>query len=537
MLPDPIARLLARRGISPASGFLHPDPAMLSPWRDLPGLEPIVDRLLACAGSRCRILVWGDYDADGLTSAAIMHAALVSLGAEVRTQIPERLTEGYGLGSSVIELCRLVEPQVLLAVDCGSTAVEEIAALHEMGVEVLVLDHHEPGGRIPRDCLIANPWVASTGESWKTLSAAGVCHAAFRGLAELSGSLDHLAGHSLGLAAVGTICDIVPLRLDSRTLASCGLAELSRGAVPGISALCESSGIVGSRLGSEDISYRIGPRLNACGRVGSVSEALDLLTASSREGLEERCARIEEMNRTRKVLDRRVSEEASSMARSLGARRGLLLARKGWHRGVLGIAASRLSSELGIPVALAAVEEDGVARGSARSVPGVPLHEVLGAMSDVLLSGGGHSQAAGLSFRASDLEVVAGRFEDEVAVYAPVPAGHVLYLDGRLGEEDLTPGLARSLLDLEPFGEGNEEPVWITSGAALDGFRRMGGGRHMSCTATIGASSVRAVGFGMGGLVDDHAPGRYDLAFSLRLDTWRGPDSIALHLRDLRPSR
>lgn len=537
LMPPPLSLLLSRRGIDCTRDFLFPELSMLSPWRSLPGLEQIVDSLLRCAGRQGRILVWGDYDADGLTSSAIMITALRSLGADVRCRIPERLSEGYGLGRSVLDVCESISPEILLCVDCGTSAGPEIDSLDSSGIQVLVLDHHEPGDRLPASALIANPRVGSSGESWNVLSASGICYAAFRGLRERSGLLEQLERYSLALSAVGTICDVVPLTLDSRIIASLGLLELGAGAVPGLIALAPAAGVRSGSMTSEDIAFRIGPRLNACGRVGSATDALDLLLASETTDLGPLCRRIEDVNDTRRRLDRMVSEEALAMAAKLGKRRSILLASRNWHRGVLGIAASRLSAELGVPVALVSIDEEGFARGSARSVPGVPLHEIFRSLSDLLIAGGGHSQAAGLTFRASDLDALSERFESEVSAFAPEPAGPVIYLDGRLAEGDLDSGLALGLLRLEPFGEGNEEPVWITSGAVVTDVRKMGGGRHLGLSARIGSKSIRAVGFGMGGLDIAEDRSLFDLAYTVRLDYYRGGSEIVLHLRDMRPSR
>jgi single-stranded-DNA-specific exonuclease len=534
-LPPPLALLLARRGIDSPADFLFPETAMLSPWRALPGLEAVVDRLLSCSRRHARILVWGDYDADGLTSTAIMARTLQAAGADVRCHIPERLSEGYGLGRAVLDICASQSPEVLLAVDCGTSSAAEIECLTSSGISVLVLDHHEPGDVHPSADAIANPRLAPSDGAWGDMCAAGICYSAFRGISEACSLPEDLSGYALALSSVGTICDVVPLRRDNRILAACGIPWLASGSVPGLSALARTAGIRPGAMSSEDVSYRIGPRLNACGRMGRTRDALELLLSGGGEASGELCRGIEEMNEARRRLDRQVFDQALAMSAGLAGRRSVLLAERGWHLGVLGIAASRLASELGVPVALASIDDDGIARGSARSVPGVPLHEIFRGMSGMLLAGGGHSQAAGLTFRASDLEALRDRFEELVTAFAPEPAGPVLYLDGRLSEEDLTRDLALGLRKLEPFGEGNEEPVWITSGARISDVRRMGGGRHLGMTAGIGSKSVRAVGFGMGGQGTPSPSLRFDMAYSVRLDDWRGESELVLHLRDIKP--
>lgn len=502
----------------------------------MPGMGEVVERLAGACLAHSGIVVWGDYDADGLTSAAMMTRALSSAGACVEARVPERAPDGYGLGRTAVDLCLARKPSLLLAVDCGTSSATETAELAEAGIDTVVIDHHESEGTALAKGLIANPRLGGDAGSAGELSAAGLCFHACRGLRVLSGSGDGDMDKALALACVGTICDVVPLRGDGRTIASCGLGAISSGAVPGLTALARSSGIAPGPLRGEDVAYRIGPRLNACGRVGSAADALELLLCEDGAALASLAAKVEKINSLRRTLDRKVCEEAFEQASRQKGRSSIFLADRGWHPGVVGIAASRLSSELGIPVVLASIGGDGLARGSARSIPGVPLNTILQSLSDLLVSGGGHRQAAGLTFRMDVIDELAARFDKAAAGFSESFTGPVVYLDGRLAGEDLTPGLARSIRLLEPFGEANEEPVWITSGIRMLQPRRMGDGKHFSCQARTGDRSVRAVAFGMGAVLPD-AEIDYELAYSLRLDTYRGGEDIVIHIKDMRPVR
>lgn len=532
-----MAGLLRRRGFAPSDfeRFLHPSVSDISPWNAVPGMENAVEAVLEAVASSRLVLVWGDYDADGLTAAACAALAVRAAGGESLVHIPNRLSDGYGLGRSAPGVCRAQGAGMLLTVDCGISAREEIAALETCGVRVVVTDHHDPAGPVPPASVIVDPRLHGVQEPWSVLSGSGLALQLALGLAEASGSKD-IAPAALALACVGTICDVVPLTGDNRVIARCGLEALAEGAVPGLTALASASGLPPGPLSAADVAFRIGPRLNAAGRVGDPLDAVRLLVSSDPAETRAICGRIDVLNAHRRDLDRMVSEEATAMAAAEPDSPIVFLASRRWHRGVVGIAASRLANDLGKPVILSAVDDDGFARGSARSVPGLAINELLSRVSDLLVESGGHASAAGLGFMIENCDEIASRLRIEVEKMLPEgPPGPVLFLDGRLEAGEIGFGTADDISLLEPFGEGNEEPVWITGPVIPLEWRTTSDGRHAQAVLEAGGCRLRAIGFGLGNRRPPEGP--IEIAYCLRSEEWRGSRSLKLHLRDFRPSK
>lgn len=533
-----MACLLYRRGLDPPDfhRFLHPSISDLSPWNAVPGMERAVEAVLEAARQSRRVLVWGDYDADGLTAAACAALAVRAAGGDAVVHVPHRLSDGYGLGSSAAGVCIAVKAGMLLTVDCGISACDEIAALEACGVETVVTDHHDPAGPVPPASVIVDPKLHGVQEPWSDLSGSGLALKLALGLAEASGSEEEIAPAALALASVGTICDVVPLKGDNRVIARCGLEALANGAVRGLTALASAAGLTPGPLSASDVAFRIGPRLNAAGRVGDPLDAVRLLTSSDPEEIRAICGRMDVLNARRRDLDRMVSEEAAALAAADPDAPIVFLASRRWHRGVVGIAASRLAGDLGKPVILSAVDDDGFARGSARSVPGLAINELLARVSDLLVEFGGHASAAGLGFTMSNFDDIALRLRIEVEKLLPGgPPGPVLFLDGRLESDEIGIGTADDISLLEPFGEGNEEPVWITGPVVPLEWRTTAGGKHAQAVLQAGSCRLRAIGFGLG---DRRPPeGPIEIAYCLRSEEWRGVRSLRIHLRDFRTSR
>ncbi len=537
-IPLPVALVLARRGHDPSSlrRFLDPKIEDLTHWSSIPGMAEAAGVLSDAAAGRSRILVWGDFDADGLTAAAIMHNSLKAAGASCSIHIPDRMEDGYGLGEKAVEIAGSHGADLLVTVDCGINACAEVAALEAAGIRTVVTDHHEPGDTLPPASAIVDPCMHGGGEPWSMMSGSGTAFVLGRAIAEITGTPGP-DDSSLALACVGTICDVVPLMGDNRIIARLGLGMLRKGSVPGLAALCSKAGFEFSDASGFDVSFRLGPRLNSCGRIANAGLAIDLLLSETFDDAVGAAAEMERHNDARRLLDRKVFEEASRLAVPFADAPALVLASTSWHKGVIGIAASRLVSEINKPVILCSIDRDGKARGSARGVPGINLYEILGTMKEMLGAFGGHAGAAGLEFRADMLDTLRERFCAEAAArLGPEPRSESILLDGRLCEEDLTEGLARELTRLEPFGEGNQEPVWITSDARTLEWSTVGGGKHLNCSFAVGGRKLKAIGFGLGGM--DH-PGHspQDLAYCLRMDEFRGRRELRLHLRDIRPTR
>ncbi|MBD3277781.1 MAG: single-stranded-DNA-specific exonuclease RecJ, partial [Candidatus Aegiribacteria sp.] len=376
-LPESVNLLLARRGYTgeELNNFLNPSMDRLSPWSSIGGAEGAADRISSAIQKGEKILVHGDFDADGITATALVYSAVDSLGGDIDYFIPDRFQDGYGLGPSSIEACREKKVHLLITVDCGVSASAQVGQLKDMGIDVVVTDHHQPGSELPPADHIVDPSLDGD-VPWSQLAGAGVAWMVMRGVFRLmDGDDDHLQ-RLLQLVAAGTVSDVVSLKDDNRILVSLGLDEMRKRPFPGIAALADSASRDIRKLGSEDLAFYMGPRLNACGRIGHARDAVALLLAEDFQMAKGLMGVVERYNRRRRQLDRDVLNSAMVSADEYSDSGCLVLAGEGWHRGVIGIAASRLVSRFGVPSVMVALEE-GIGYGSARSVPGIPIYSIL----------------------------------------------------------------------------------------------------------------------------------------------------------------
>ena len=547
-VPRPVARALVARGIvdaADAERFLNPRLSNLSDPLRLPGMPQAVERTWEAVCGGQRIVVFGDYDVDGVTGAALLVTVLRRLGASAVPVLPNRVEDGYGLGVDV--LCRCLEehdPQLVITVDCGTGSEDAVRAAAERGVDVIVTDHHEPQAVTTSACAVVNP---KLGDDPATADLAGVgvafklCHGLVkRGLAEGS---PRVAGVDLrdwlDLAALGTVADVVPLVGENRILACHGLRFLETTASPGLCALKEVAGVRGT-MDTYHVGFMLGPRLNAAGRLGSAEDALALLLCAD-AGEAARLARIlDEANTERKRIEQTILDEAvAELDRQVAERprAGLVVARPGWHVGTIGIVASRLVERYYRPSIVIGFDEDGIGRGSGRSVADIDLVGALGECGDLLETFGGHKMAAGLTIGRSQLEGFTTRFNDVCESLIPETGlTPTACFDDWLSPGEADSRLLECTLKLRPFGMGNPTPVWGIGGARVVGVPRVvgKGGEHLKMTIAAGGSEWDAIAFRMG---DRDVPdGPLDVLFRLEENTFRGRTTLQLNVQDFRPS-
>ncbi len=537
-LPESLALMLARRGYSGKilEDFLNPDIHALSSWKNLGGIMEAAERIVRAVANSEKILVHGDFDADGITATVVVYRALHELGADISYYVPDRFIEGYGIGSSAVQFCAENGIDLLITVDCGITANEHINALNGINTDTVITDHHQAGDQLPFAKAIVNP--ALDGDvRHSALAGVGVAWMVMNGVYELMNADVSSLQELLQLVAIGTVTDVVDLIDDNRILVSEGLKVLRRKPLPGISALAKSASVDLKSSNSSHLAYYIGPRLNACGRVGHAKQAVALLLATDKSEAEELLAPVEENNRIRKQYERDVEKQVKGLTSELQDPRCIVLAGEGWHRGVVGIVASRLVSRFGVPVILISLEGDN-GYGSARSIPGISIHSLLGRIQDkhmIMNSFGGHPMAAGLTIPGDNVQFLKEHMETLLSEQKwDEYLGSVLYLDGSLEEKDYSIETVRAMERLEPFGSGNSMPVWLARGAYAVQWRAVGKNRnHLSCDFKIGSSIFRSIGFNM---VEKQSlfSVRVDLAFTLAIDTWRNDGSIQLMLKDIR---
>lgn len=534
-VPDFVAELLLRRGFvdsGPASAFLHPRLRDLADPFLLPDMERAVARVLAAVDARQRIVLYGDYDVDGVTSIALLHAVLGALGVVPETFLPDRMEEGYGLSRNGVERClRECRPELVIAVDCGTSSAAEIARIREQGIGVVVLDHHECKELLPDCDAVVNP--KRTGE-FAYLCSVGVAfklaHAMLkRRPVEGFDLRDHL-----DLVAVGTVADLVPMVDENRILAAAGMQRLARTTRVGLRELMTVAG-VRPPVRPGDIGFRIGPRLNAAGRLGTARAALELLLTTDPSRARTLAAGLELQNRERQAVERATLHEAEAgIAAGFDATRdaAIVVGGRGWHQGVIGIVASRLMRTHHRPTFVVGFE-DGMGRGSGRSVEGLSLVGALTSIAGLLETFGGHEMAAGLTLREERFPEFADAFRrvarESLTDDQLVPT---LQLDAELSLADVDESFLEEHDRLQPFGSANPQPIFFARGVRPAVAPRVMKERHLLFEFEQDRCRSRAVFFG--GAASDLPRPPWDIAFRIERNEFKGvvePQVQVQHIR------
>ncbi len=539
-LPPLVCDLLVRRGLAApdeARHFLRPRLEQLLPPEAMHGMDAAVARLSAAIRAGEPILVHGDYDVDGICSTTIMVRVIRHLGGEAIPFLPHRLTDGYDLGAAGVQAAKAGGARVVLTCDCGTSAHDAIEALSAAGIDVIVSDHHLPSRAVP-DCLaVLNPRQPACGYPDKDLCAAGVAFKLALALLRAMGGAENVALHLLDLVALATVADVAPLRGENRILVRYGLKLMAETRHVGLRALMQAAGLDAAAITAGRVGFILAPRLNAAGRVGHAMRGVELLLTND-PGEANRIAReLEELNRDRQALDRSTLAQAQRLADRLDLDEtwGVVLAGEGWHPGVIGIVASRLVEELARPVMLVALE-DGVGKGSGRSIGAFDLHAGLTACRDLLVRYGGHRAAAGITITADRLEAFAARFNavarERLTSDDLVPR---LRVDAELPLEDVTPELEGLLRHFEPFGVGNPAPVLASRGVRLAATARVVGQGGLKLQLAKPGGTLEAIGWGMGDRAGECTPARpLDIAYRLERDSFGGTSRLVAKLADLR---
>jgi single-stranded-DNA-specific exonuclease len=548
---ETLARLLIARGLTDARDarrFLAPSLAAVTDPFLLPGMSEAVRRLSEAARDGERIVVYGDFDADGMTSAVLLSEALQALGADARAFIPDRFEEGYGLTADALARVAEETPDLIVTVDCGVTAVAEAEECRRRGMDLIITDHHGPGPELPAAVAVIDPKLpgvpaeaasplAGVGVAfklaWALLARAGL---ASENLGELDPLCDAPLARLLDLVAVGTVADVVDLLGENRELVVAGLARLNGRPRPGLAALVQSARLPAGSLGSEHVAFGLAPRLNAAARLGKTEPAMTLLATEEPELARRLAGRLDSMNRERQVIGERISREAQEMAQSgvdEARDRVIVLSSETWHDGVKGIVASRLVERYFKPTLLFTVT-DGVARGSARSIPGVDIHELLGRHRELYSRFGGHAGAAGLSLPAEALPDLAARLAADLSELPATVFVRRLAVDAEVSPVDLERGLAKELPRLAPHGAANPAPVLAIRECEISGQKRVGDGSHLKFTVRKDGRSLPAIAFRLECIdaAQDHGDAA-DVAFTLERDEWMGRQRTQLRIVDL----
>ena len=534
-----VARILQGRGFTPAQAIhlLQERVSLPDPYK-MKDMDKAVDRIQTAIEDEERIAVYGDYDCDGVTATALLCGYLESNGADVTPYIPTR-EDGYGLNKAAIRYLREMGITLLITVDNGISAAEEIAYAAELGMDVVVTDHHQPPEVLPKAVAVVDPHRKDCPSQSHELAGVGVAFQLARALEEdETGELLEYYGI---LAAIGTIADVVPLTGANRTIVRRGLQQIEAEPGAGIAALLEKAGLAGKPVTSSSVAFGIAPRINAAGRIGNASIALELLTTDDYETAQSLAEQVDEANRRRRELEQKVMSDISAQFQknpSAVYQRVLVLEGSGWHHGVVGITASRLTERSGKPCILVARETDGSGRGSARSVEGFSMIQAVTACSKSLTRFGGHPMAAGMTVEKGKFAAFQREIQEYAAKTYPEMPVYTVHVDAVLTQEDMNLESIRGLSVLEPFGTGNEAPVFAVQGAVISSVAPIGEGRHLRLRLTQDGGEYQAVYFGMTAEQFPYRTGdKVDALVSVEINSYNGQERLSVKIKEMRLSQ
>lgn len=537
-VPFFLAMLMNIRGLDDAAHlreFLGEGEPLSDPFL-LKDMDKAAARITRAVDNMEKIAVYGDYDADGVTSTAMLYSYLETRGADVIFYIPQREGEGYGMNIGAVEYLKEQGVSLIVTVDNGISSVQEVARANELGIDVAVTDHHRPQEILPDAVAVVDAYRPDDTSPYKHFSGVGIAFKLLMALEDGAGDVEDLLEAYSDLAAIGTIGDIVPLTGENRTLIRAGLERLSQSDRPGVQALLENAGIAGKALTSTNVAFTLVPRINATGRMGAPERAVRLLISGYEEEAkvlsEEICADNEERRR----VEAEIAEAAFADIEAKGYMKDRVVVVDGenWHHGVIGIVASRVTERCGKPCMIISRGET-EAKGSGRSIEGFSLFEAICACGDLLIKFGGHPMAAGITLKPENIEAFRKRINQYAAEHFPQMPTQTVTLDCKLNPAALSVSMAQSLTQLEPFGNGNPQPVFGLFNMELSNVTPVGGGGHLRLTLEKNGAVITAMRFNTKPEeLPYHIGDKIDLAVQLEAREFRGQPSLTVIVRDMK---
>lgn len=541
-IPPIISKILLSRGIDTyekARLFfrgklenLH-DPFLLS------DMTKAVDRIIRAIQQHRKILIYGDYDVDGITAVSMLYLLLTQLGAEVSYYIPHRVQEGYGISMAGIEEAARMQVDLIISVDCGITAVREVEYARQFNMDVIISDHHEPGMQLPDAYAILNPKCAQSNYPFQELAGVGVAYKLAQALITALNLNGSIIEDFVDLVAIGSAADIVPLIDENRIFVKEGLKKLNETKRPGLQALLQVAGLLNKPIGTGQIVFIIAPRINAVGRMGNAERAIELFTTQNHDRALEIANLFEAENRHRKDIDEETFRMAQQMVDEnydLSKHYGLVLHQDGWHPGVIGIVASRVVEKYYRPTIMISIE-DNIGKGSARSIAGFDIYMALKQCEDLLIGFGGHKYAAGLTIERDKIEPFRERFNQIAQQHLDEELlSPKLRIEGELRLGDITGRLYNFLKLLAPFGPQNMRPVFLSQKVQVVGTPVIVGNNHLKFKVRQDGVVLDAIGFNLGNLFYRIEPGasNLDMTYVIEENTHLGRTTLQLRVKDLR---
>lgn len=537
-VPFFLAMLMNIRGLDDAAHlreFLGEGEPLSDPFL-LKDMDKAAARITRAVDNMEKIAVYGDYDADGVTSTAMLYSYLETRGADVIFYIPQREGEGYGMNMGAVEYLKEQGVSLIVTVDNGISSVQEVARANELGIDVVVTDHHRPQEILPDAVAVVDAYRSDDTSPYKHFSGVGIAFKLLMALEDGAGDVEDLLEAYSDLAAIGTIGDIVPLTGENRTLIRAGLERLSQSDRPGVQALLENAGIAGKALTSTNVAFTLVPRINATGRMGAPERAVRLLISGYEEEAEVLSEEICADNEERRRVEAEIAEAAFADIEAKGYMKDRVVVVDGenWHHGVIGIVASRVTERCGKPCMIISRGET-EAKGSGRSIEGFSLFEAICACGDLLIKFGGHPMAAGITLKPENIEAFRKRINRYAAEHFPQMPTQTVTLDCKLNPAALSVSMAQSLTQLEPFGNGNPQPVFGLFNMELSNVTPVGGGGHLRLTLEKNGSVITAMRFNTKPEeLPYHIGDKIDLAVQLEAREFRGQPSLTVIVRDMK---
>lgn len=539
-LNELLATILSNRNITEEEQirlFLEPtrndfyDPYLIT------DMEIAVERIIKAIENKEKVTIYGDYDVDGITSITVLKSFLKEIGLEASVYIPNRLDEGYGLNKNAIDKIAEEGCNLMITVDCGISGIEEIDYANSLGIETIVTDHHEPGNELPNAVAVIDNKRKDSKYPFRELAGVGVVFKLTQGLAKRLKLKEETYLKYLDIVCVGTISDIVPLVDENRVIAKLGLMLVKQTKNIGLRSIINSSGY--TKIDSNTISFGVAPRINACGRMGKAKEALNLLLSTDINEVNELTQKLNDHNKERQETEKAIFENAVEKIEkeNLNKNKAIILGGENWHHGVIGIVSSKITDMYFKPSILLSFEEDGIGKGSGRSIPGFDLHEALMQCLDTIEKFGGHSMAVGITIKKDKLEEFRKEFEEiaeknEIDKIIPI-----INIDAKVNLNEINKEMVESIKQLEPFGEANKMPVFAFRNLKIDSIRALSGGKHLKLTLKSNNNIINAIGFNIGHLAEEYLIGdKVDVAGVLEINTFGGVDNLQINIKDIMKS-
>jgi len=542
-IPRPIAKILVGRGIKTVEEvqrFFEPSLDHLhSPWL-MDGMEVAVERILRAISDRELIWIHGDYDVDGTSSTAMTLHFLRRIGATADYHIPSRLDEGFGFTPQSVDRAHAAGATIIVTVDVGVTASKAVDHARELGIDVIVCDHHQAAEEIPSCLALLNPLKPGCPYPFKDLAACGVAFKLLQALSQRHGHPE-LAYEYLDFVAIASAADIAPLVGENRVLSHFGLELLNSYPRPGFKGLVDCAGLPLGELTNSSVIFGLAPRINAAGRLGDPRRAVEMMMQDDELRAFHIAQELERDNRQRRSIDEHTFEEAAIMAHeqlSSGSGKALILHDEAWHAGVIGIVASRLVERFNVP-AIMLTTIDGIAKGSARSVRQFDIHDALKQCEDLLIEFGGHIHAAGLSLKVENIPELQRRLDEiAAAALATMEMEHEIIIDTELQLTELSPLFFKHLAKFAPYGHQNPRPMFMTDNVTSANGVKIVGNNHLKFRAMQRHFQLDAIGFGLGGKISDVSHGRtFAMVYTLEENLFNGGSTPQIRIKDIHPHR